>query len=235
MIIDLGCEDQLVGVTSWHPPLTRDVPVIGTLVNPSVEAVLLACPDAVLLSEEDGATQKTGIIKAAGLRLVVLSRNRNFGDITKNYLKLAELLGRRGPGRERLAGYERRLAAMKSRIKTEKKVILLLATEPLVTVGKTSFINAMIKDAGAKNCFGDLVNPYPVINREALVKKDPAVLIVMEKGGKKKLRRLLKPFPLKVIKRRKIFEIAPDSVAYYTPEDYIHGVAALNRIVVGAP
>ena len=36
-IIDLGAEDSLVGVTPYHPPLKKDVAIVGSYINPSIE------------------------------------------------------------------------------------------------------------------------------------------------------------------------------------------------------
>jgi len=234
MIIDLGSEHRLAGVTSFHPPLKKAVPVIGTLVNPAVESILQARPDLVLLSEEDGATQKSDLIRATGLRLEMLGRHRNFKDITDNYRRLALLLGREKTALEKLALYEKRLAALRAEVKRVKEVTLLLATRPLVTVSSGSFINAMIQDGGGRNSFHGLITAYPVITLEALVKKNPPVLMVMQKGGKKELERMLNRFPATALKKRNIFEILPDTVAYYTPEDYIRGVATIRSILGAA-
>ena len=234
MIIDLGSEHRLAGVTSYHPPLKRAVPLIGTLVNPSVESILQARPDLVLLSQEDGATQKSDLIRATGLRLEMLGRHRNYNDIADSYRRIAVLLGCEKLSLEKLALYKTRLAALRASVNGVKEVTLLLSTRPLVTVSSGSFINAMIQDGGGRNSFHGLSVPYPVITLEALVKKNPPVFMVMQKGGKKELIRMLKPFPADALKKRNIFEILPDTVAYYTPEDYIRGAAKIRSIIGAA-
>ena len=40
-IIDLESEHLLAGVTSYHPPLTREVDIVGTLVQPNIEKIVL--------------------------------------------------------------------------------------------------------------------------------------------------------------------------------------------------
>ncbi len=230
MIIDLRAEDLLVGVTSFHPPLAKPVPVMGTLVNPVPEKILHARPDIVFLSKEDGATQKTGVIRSTGLRVVEFDRNRNFSDIKKNYLRLGELIGRKKLSRQKMKGYEAKLKKFSSAA-CPVGVIFLVSVRPAITVSAKSFISAAINDAGGKNLFAHLAPPYPVLTFEAVIQADPDCIVVMSRGGKKKVSHRIRNFPLKVNRRDNIFEISPESVAWYTPQDYCDAVKKLRRIL----
>ncbi len=234
MIIELKGEKSLVGVTSYHPPLKKPVPVIGTLVNPVVEKIIQMKPDAVFLSREDGATQKTDLLRATGLRVIELERHRNFNDIKNNYLLLGAILGQERLASRNMADYEKKLADTFISDGNKKSVIFLISTRPVVTISRGSFIHAIISDAGGANVFENLASAYPVITFEAIVQANPEVIIVMTRGGKEEISARLKTFPLRVNKKRNIFEILPDSVAYYTPSDYLKAVEEIRGIFSAA-
>ena len=51
-------------------------------------------------------------------------------------------------------------------------------TPPYMTAGKNSFINEIITLAGGINIFSDLEQPYPVISEEAILIRNPQVIII---------------------------------------------------------
>ena len=228
-IIDLGQEERLVGVTSFHPPMkNKNIPTVGNITHVNVEAIVKLQPDIVLFSTED-STQQRELLIASGIVTHKFGRNSDFEAIGRNYLNLGILLGEEKRAKKKLGHYRKTLETLRSSLKGEAIATLFLVSHrPLITVSDNSYISHIIKDGGGKNIFGSLSRPYPVISAEALVRKDPQAIFVMTKGGKEELIKTLAPFKVTAVKRGAIFSIDPTHVAHYTPGDYVRAVEEIH-------
>ena len=110
---------------------------------------------------------------------VFILQAKSLGDV----LSHINLLGRifdRSPAadavtrqmRERFGEIERQLQAVQN-----ARVLYVLSTQPLITVGPDSYIHQMIGLAHGINIAGTASGAYPRLNMEAVLEKDPEVLI----------------------------------------------------------
>ncbi|HQO01977.1 MAG TPA: helical backbone metal receptor [Spirochaetota bacterium] len=234
-IIDLGAEEMLAGVTSYHPPMKKKVPVVGTILHPNVETILSLGPDLVLYSEEDSAVQHAERLAAAGLCAVSLGRNRNFEEICANYLRIAELIGARDAGREKISRYRALLNVARV---TEKRctVAVFIAHTPLVAASEGSFVGEIIADSGGINVVKDTGIGYPILSAEFLIAVNPDVILSIMPGAAEFFLSLSGSAPgLRATEKGQVYTINERHLAYYTPGDYIAAVreiAALLKKVV---
>ena len=222
-IIDLDAEDLLVGVTSYHPPLSRKIESVGSLNLPNLEKILRLRPELVLFSEEDAATQRLEAFESSGLCLHGFARNTNFSDICANYIKLGEIIGKENEARSKAALYTDALSKLEKN-RRGISLIVLISHEPLITVSGMSFIGEIINDAGGKNIFADAARAYPIVGIESIVRRSPDAVIIMTDGGVEYFQKKMAAFSMKASANGNIFEIKPEHIAYYTPFDYAAAV-----------
>ncbi|HPQ52601.1 MAG TPA: helical backbone metal receptor [Spirochaetota bacterium] len=234
-IIDLGAEEMLAGVTSYHPPMKKNVPVVGTILHPNVERILSLDPDLVLYSEEDSAVQHGERLAAAGLCAVPLGRNRNFTQICRNYMKVASLIGAHRAGREKIFRYR----AIRETIRARKKictVAVFISHTPLIAAAENSFVGEIIADSGGVNAVGNVGAAYPILSAEFLVAVNPDVILSIMPGACEFFASLSGGAPgLKAVRKKHVYSVDERHLVYYTPGDYIEAVreiAALLRKVV---
>ena len=232
-LVDLNAEDLLVGVTTLHPPLTRQVEIIGSLVVPNFEKILRLRPSLVLFSEEDSHTQKLDPLKSSGLTLYGFGRNNNFEAICKNYIELGRIINKQLEAESKVAAYKKELIAAKTK-PVGISVLMLVSWKPLISVSNDSFIGHIINDAGGKNIFHDTVSSYPLISPEAVALRDPDAVIIMTEGDGSGFTELFRSFSLRAIKNNNVFTIDPEHIAYYTPRDYIVAVNEIVKIISNA-
>ena len=67
----------------------------------------------------------------------------------------------------------------KAKYKEKKRVYLQMWTDPLITVGKSSFPDWLVAAAGGMNVFGDLPFDSGQISLESLIQRNPEVLIFL--------------------------------------------------------
>ena len=229
-IIDLGLEENLVGVTSYHPPMKKDLPLVGTLIKPSLEKIISLKPDIIFYSEEDGDVQSNDFFDKFGLKHYRFKRNADFKSICDNYIILAGIIDKKEYGRQQVNYYSERLNEIK-KDKADIKVAFLVSVKPFITVSKLSYISNIISDAGGYNVFADTGNPYPILTAESLVIKNPDVVIVMNKGEDSYLFNCLKGFKkLNFISKKNIFVAGDDVIPYYSPKEYILAVEKISEI-----
>jgi iron complex transport system substrate-binding protein len=228
-IDDLGAGGLLVGVTSYDDYRDRGMEVVGTLMQPNIEKIIMLKPDLVLFSAEDGLVQNAGRLIDAGVAAHRFARNKNFDDILNNYLILADILGKEDTARKKIGKYRE----MRDRVKSaglsdtapqRPHAVFLLSCSPLIVASADSFIGQIIRDAGG-TCFSEGGGgPHPLISVETLVVSDPDLIITMtgDEDTGYFFRRLAADFgELRAMRYGNIFSISDDNIPYYTPADYV--------------
>lgn len=228
-MIDLDSENLLVGVTSYHPPLKKKIEIVGSLIQPSIEAIISLKPDIILFSMEDNPIQSIERFDATGIATHIFGRNRNFEEICTNYLSLAEILGKKRLAITRLEHYRRSLKRAEGRRYT---IAVFISHNPLITASGNSYVGRVIEDAGGINCFDELEVPYPIISTEFITVKNPDIIISIIEGTENFFKNRLKNFQyIGAIKNNNIYSISPDRIAFYTPRDYVASVKEISDII----
>ncbi|MEW6446968.1 MAG: cobalamin-binding protein [Bacillota bacterium] len=181
IVFALGLEGKLVGVTTYcnFPPEAEKKPKIGGFADPSLEKILAQQPDLVLASDQQG--EIVSALENHGIPVLVIAPE-TVEDIIKN----VQLVGR-ATGATRAAGrlaadLEKRIDAVTSKTcslpeSKKPKVFYELWYEPLMTAGPGTFIDDLITLAGGINIASDARKKYPEYSLEAVLAKNPDVLI----------------------------------------------------------
>jgi len=171
---------------------TKQIEVVGGGFDANLESIVRLRPDLILTN---GPTQQRFAMPLRNLGYSVLSLwPRDMAGLKRSFLLLADLLGREEKARELIDEMERGFAAIEARTlnKAKKRVYLQMWTEPLITVGKQSFPDWLVSAAGGINVFGDLPFDSGQVSLEALIRRDPEVLIFL--AGQE-------PFARNIVKR----------------------------------
>ncbi len=230
-IVDLEAEKLLVGVTSYHPPLKSKIEIIGTLIKPDLEKILMLSPDIILYSVEDRTTQNIERLSGLGIKKFMFKWNTGFDAICENYLALAKILDKSELAEKKLERY-RQLLEQEKLAAENKKIAFFVSNIPLMTVSGSSHIGRIINDAGGINVFNDLKKPYSIISIESVISRDPDIIISMLPNAKKFFKNLLKDFKwINAVKNDSIYFISPENVAHFTPGDYVKSVRIISGIL----
>jgi len=247
-IIDLEAENNLVGVTPYCPQSKTGVAIVGTYINPSIETIISLKPDIVFMSEEDRDIQRDNFFKKFGLNYYKFGRNDSFESICNNYKKLSDMIGKRDHAEKKIDSYIGRINRTKFPSipllggvpegrggrcpKAGWSVAFLISVKPLITVSDQSYISDIIHKSGGINIFKDLKNPYPILTLEALIIKQPDVVIVMNPGDELYLEQKLKNFQnIKFVNKKNIFALGDENIPYYTPKDFVISVEKIYEIL----
>lgn len=185
LLIEAGAEKSIVGVCSncaTHLPtagaLLKGKPVAGSFVSVNLERMARLKPDAVLIVS--GQEAIASMLKKHGFNVVLLNNNK-LTDIPANLAKIGSISQTEGRAKKLASIFCYAMADLSAIIgstKSRPKVFYCVWPQPLLTIGKASFLNDVITVCGGKNIADDLQQSYPHFSAERLVIADPDVIVL---------------------------------------------------------
>ena len=180
LLYAIGAGDRLVGRTSYDflPAPVRAVPDLGPGLRPNVEAVLAARPDLVILYASQDNRDAARRLRAARVPTVSYKVDR-IADFARVTEALGRIVGDTVEARRTIDSVGRTLALTFARTAAlpHPRVFWFLWESPLMAVGGGSFLNEMLKVAGARNVYDSLSAPSPTVSFEDLLTRDPDVIL----------------------------------------------------------
>ncbi len=179
ILFALNLRDEVVGVTQFcdFPPAAQAKPKIGAGF-PNVEAIVALQPDLVV--GQQGFVRADVLAKLEHLKIPTFMMDaKTLEDILAHIQTMGRIVDRQPVANEVVAGLRQRIQAVKDRLNGETKlrVLYVLNSDPLITVGPASFIHQVLELAGGRNIAAASALPYPRYNMEAVLKDDPEALV----------------------------------------------------------
>ncbi|TAL09023.1 MAG: cobalamin-binding protein [Nitrospirae bacterium] len=175
----IGLGERVVGVTQFcdYPAEALAKPKVG-YTHPSLEAIVALQPDLVLAPREFLRADIQSKLEQLKIPTYILNATTVDG-ILARIQELGRLLDA-SPAADDLAGkMQRRIQEIKSRTSRlpRPRVLYVLNSEPLITVGPGSFIHEAIEMAGGSNIAARARVAYPRLSMEAVLKEDPELIL----------------------------------------------------------
>jgi iron complex transport system substrate-binding protein len=219
----VGAGDQVVAVTTTdtYPPGVKGLPTVGGFAPEtiSLETLLAQKPDLVIAG---GRFQQPVVesLTRLGVAAVVIDPN-TLGEVEDSIVLIGRLTGQEAKSAAVVADFRRRREAVRQRAATippadRIRVFYVLWDEPLQSAGPETFVGQMITEAGGVNIFADSAQLYPAVSDEAVLARDPSLVLAPDHGGAKLCDRLhVRPGwkELAALKKGKIVTV---------PEDLLH-------------
>ncbi len=175
----VGAGASVVGVSAYsdYPPAAKRLPTVATFASIDTERIVELRPDLVLGIAPQAALARD--VGRAHLR-VELMRDDTLADVYADLALVGARTGHAAQARRLVARLRARTAALTRGIRSGRRpaVFVVLGTAPIFTVGRGSYIATLIDLAGGRNAAADVRAPYARYSDEALVARQPDVLIV---------------------------------------------------------
>jgi len=179
MLFAIGAGDQLVGVTQFcnYPPEALKKPKVG-YANPNLESLVELQPDLVVGPNEFLKPDVVLKLDQLKIPLFVLAE-KNIEDIFAHIQTLGRMLDRSTTANAVAMDLRQQIAQIRQRTETlpPVRVLYLLHSQPLITVGPGSFIDQLIVLAGGVNVAAKSGTSYPRLSMETVLEDDPEVLV----------------------------------------------------------
>jgi len=207
ILFKLGQGDKIVGVTVScnYPKEAEKIDKIGSYHKPSFEKIMMLKPDLVL-GMRYGDTAK---IKFKLDQFNINNRFFKAGSI-KEIVQLIESIG--GLTKKDTSFLTEPIKSTyfkKHRI--NKKVLMILSADPIISIGGGVYLNDIMECAGGKNLLADNLIKFPKINIEAVYRLNPDYIIYSYEGSANSISRL-KTKTEKLGMKTKFIYINPDIV-----------------------
>ena len=179
ILFALGLGDQVVGVTDHddYPPEVKTKQGVGGFSDPSSEKILALKPDlVVVVSEHQKVVELLDSLAIPSLALDPKNLEQVYGTITL----LGQATGRQAKAQEVIAQMKAKLQEITSvvaKATTKPRVCYEVWADPFMTAGPGTFIGDLITLAGGTNIAADATKSYPQYSLEALVDRNPEIVI----------------------------------------------------------
>lgn len=180
MVLELGAADRLAGLLDGGPRAEelRGLPSVGRYGQVNLEQILALQPDLLLVWPGAVPEAQLQRLKAVGIPVYVADPHR-LDDISRQFRELGERLGRAEKGRELAEAFDTRMAKLRAQYRREPplRVFYQVWDRPLYTVGGRQIISEALEVCGGRNLFADLDLPAPQVGQEAVLARDPQVIL----------------------------------------------------------
>jgi iron complex transport system substrate-binding protein len=186
MLFAAGAGHEVIATVQYsdEPPAAKQVPRIGDVVAVDMERLIALRPDVAIVWPGGGNPAQIEQVARLGIPLYRQQVN-SLSDIPGSLRRLGALAGTREEAERAAHGIELRLAdlARQYRSDSHPTVFLQVWNHPIYTVGGTHLMSDALKLCGARNVFGDLEALGPVVDIEAVVARNPDIILAAAPPG----------------------------------------------------
>ncbi len=187
LVYAVGLQSKLVGVDDFsdYPAEAKNLEKVGGFSKPNFEKIVSLAPDLVLATNLHVKAALPELEKR-GLRVVVIQPPK-LDNVPDNLALLGKIGGNATAAGKVAEEMRSRIAAVTSKTKglsASERVRVFFELDPgLITTGPDTFLDDMITKAGGENIARDAKTAWPQLSAEAIVLKDPQVIILSDHGS----------------------------------------------------
>lgn len=180
MLFAAGAGDRLVATVDYsdHPPAALEIPRIGSSERLDLEAILDHEPDLVIGWDSGNPRGQVERLRELGVD-VYMTESRRPADIARILERMGRLAGTSSVAEPVARDFLARFEQLRARYGDRDPigVFYQIWDEPMMTVNGRHMISAIIDGCGGFNVFSDLSSLAPRIDVEAVVARDPEVIV----------------------------------------------------------
>lgn len=180
VILALGEEARLIARTEFDEDVRlASLPSIGGPAHASIESIVSARPDLVLLWRVGPGSHLSPRLEELGIRTVALG-TETLPELLESIDTLGVLLDRRARTDSLHRAIVDTLAVVRAAARTRRplRVFYMVWRDPPMTAGAGTFIDEIIRTAGGSNIYHNATIAWPQVAIESLVRRDPDVILV---------------------------------------------------------
>ena len=187
LVFAAGAGDVLVGVSAYsdYPPAVEALPLVGDAFTIDQEQLALLRPDLLLAWESGTPAHVVDELRHAGYEVEVI-RTRSLDDISAALVRIGTLAGTKQQALEVAAEFSAALQALGDAYTDAEpiRVFYQVSSRPLYTVGREHYASELIALCRGRNVFADLGELAPAVDVEAVIDRNPEVMLAGDDAGK---------------------------------------------------
>lgn len=171
----LGAQDSLKAVSTacTYPNEAKNKEKVGNNFFINNEKILELKPNYILaLDSSEFALNK---FKKFGIKPICFKYN-DIESIHQNILSIGKITNKEKEAKN-LISYSQKRIALANQNKN-KKILYLVQTSPMITIGKKSFITDIIAKSGNTSISANINSYYPTVSEEYIIKQKPDIIVL---------------------------------------------------------
>jgi iron complex transport system substrate-binding protein len=230
-----GAGPYVVGTTRYseHPAKAKDIPIIGDATMLDLERIVGLKPDVIVVWRSGTPAAQVEKLMRLGIPVFYAETTR-LGDVAAATRRFGKLAGTGKTADENADAFDAKLASLRAAYagKPKVKVFYQIWDRPLMTIGRAQIIDDAISLCGGSNVFADLAQAAPTVTREAVLARDPDVIVAGSDAGES-LAAWRKTSFLKAVKHSNVIALDAPTIALPSPS-ILPSVETLCQALDGA-
>ena len=182
----VGAGDSLVGVSAYtdYPPAAASVPIIGDAYSLDQERLTMLEPDLLLAWDTGTPPHVIDTLRGRGYRVEVITTTR-LDDVPSALTVVGALLGKSDQAARVADEFRQSFADLSDRYRDAPPISVFYQVDsrPLYTINGSHFVSDLISVCGGTNIFAGLDGLAPLVSVEAVLERDPEVLLASSDAG----------------------------------------------------
>lgn len=237
ILFSLGLDEEIVGV-SIHcnfPEKAKTKVRVGSYISLDFEKITSLKPDLIIATGAGNTREMVDRLEKLGFQTYTIYP-KNFNDILKSIGHIGEVVNREKEARGIIEGLRKRSQRVIELTKglSRPKVFIQIGDAPIVTVGKGSFADDLIRLASGENIAGKEKEVYPRFGMEEILKRSPEVIVISSMNPKGDYQKILEEWnrwkTIPAVKNGRIHLIDSDLLDRPSPR-IIDGLEELARVL----
>ncbi len=180
MVYAAGAGDRLVGSVAYtdYPDQAKALPRVGDAFGVDAERLVALSPDLVLAWQGGNAAAVISRVRGLGIRVVALPAT-GVEDVPGQLETIGALAGTPDAAAQAARSYRAKIDRLRAAHGSAPslRVFYQVSARPLYTVGGDQPISALIELCGGSNVFADDNRGAFVVSREAVIARDPELIL----------------------------------------------------------
>jgi iron complex transport system substrate-binding protein len=215
-----GAGGALVGTVEYsdYPEAAKSLPRVGDAWRVDLERVVALHPDLVLVWPSGTPQSVTDRLQQLGLHTIAVPTYR-LADVPAALRRIGALAGSGAEAERAAADFERAVSAQRAAHAQAApvSVFIQIDDEPVFTVNGRHVISEVVELCGGRNVFAELPQLAPPVATEAVLARDPEVIVSADEAAADPKAQWSRWERLKAVRAGTIYQLPADLVSRATP------------------
>ena len=181
ILFAVGAGDRVVATTTFcdYPPEAASKTRVGDTQRPDLERLIALKPDLVVVSTASQLETLSARLEGLGIATYV-SRARDLEGVLASIERIGDLVGERAAGQALVASLRERADRIRAAVSARPapKVFFVVGSPPLITTGRGTFLDDLIRQAGGVSISANETAEWPQYSPEAVIGAAPEVIVL---------------------------------------------------------
>jgi iron complex transport system substrate-binding protein len=183
LVFAVGAGDLLVGVTSYtdYPEAAAALPLVGDAFAVDQEQLALLKPDLLLAWKSGTPEHIVDELRNRGYRVETIE-TRGVEDVAAALERIGQLTGHVPDAAMAAEDFRLGIRHLEERYRESQAISVFyqVSSRPLYTINGDHYVSELIEICGGRNIFDDLNSLAPLVDVEAVLARDPEVMLASD-------------------------------------------------------